>query len=488
MQTLNDDVVFLIVSFVAPEDARDLSAVCRKFHIPAKRRALSEAVFSDPGVCARFCKYMLEDIPGRLHWLRRLTLDTPYPWAGMALCEWDLDLLLAFFRHALNISYLSLNSAEHIAGSKPEIIDALAALRNLEGLKLTGAGELTLDIVKKSAAPLRKLELGHDVHQIHFHRFFSRVTPVQTVQSLELSILDMDPPVQIDPQRQWLGVHDLTLICVYGQLQIIQQAFPNIRTLVLHDEVGLTGPSHPNSRWSSLDYVRVVFENLRKIDISCPVRHLQLQIWDHSVPSGLWSTLRATTPVFLTLRASRSNEDFWPTLLRGPFSLESLRGLELVCRYTVTSSDDFRSWLDLFSDANAELPLVCMKIIVEDETYQFWDVRDLLRSLTLLASKVASIRYISLGIGTCNLYEDNYHGSMWWWRVNTVKQRKTLEAISHNSGMRVLAALQSPEYKDSIDLDALVAPERGRDVEGESGTYYLHTLQCDSIIPWGRVV
>lgn len=129
-----------------------------------------------------------------------------------------------------------------------------------------------------------------------------------------------------------------------------------------------------------------------------------------------------------------------------------------------------------------------MKIIVEDETYQFWDVRDLLRSLTLLASKVASIRYISLGIGTCNLYEDNYHGSMWWWRVNTVEQRKTLEAISRNSGMRVLAALQSPEYKDSIDLDALVAPERGRDVEGESGTYYLHTLQCDSIIPWGRVV
>ena len=84
LQTVNHDVIAIVLSYLEPKQALPLTTTCRSLHIPATQRLLSEysATFSDScnddgtDRLLKFCEYMLACPQRRLPCLKVLDIET----------------------------------------------------------------------------------------------------------------------------------------------------------------------------------------------------------------------------------------------------------------------------------------------------------------------------------------------------------------------------------------------------------------------------
>lgn len=84
LQTVNQDVIAIVLSYLEPKQALPLATTCRSLHVPATQRLLSEysATFSDSGNddgtdrLLKFCEYMLACPQRRLPCLKVLVIET----------------------------------------------------------------------------------------------------------------------------------------------------------------------------------------------------------------------------------------------------------------------------------------------------------------------------------------------------------------------------------------------------------------------------
>lgn len=226
---LNEDVLLILVCFLDPSSARQLSQTARAVHVIAKYRALESITLGSFEKTARFCKYMLEDMPHRLPALRELRLHTKLPEAlpdvlfhyireggvleGTARIHREARLLTAMLTKTPNLRVLALHSAEYWIAHASALADVLASLRHLQEIELENAGEMTEKFIKFTRASPRRLaflnEQWYPGHQDRFPLFPNRRLCLPSVEYL----------VAYDPVHQ------------SGEIKGFAWSFPNVKRL-----------------------------------------------------------------------------------------------------------------------------------------------------------------------------------------------------------------------------------------------------------------
>lgn len=162
---LNDDVLAMIVSDFTTKDCLQLSLVARRVHLLAKRQALSSVTMGSVQAVKRICRYMLEDVVGRLQWIRRLSVSVWIPDKGSGRYEWlvkrngqseapmAMGLLVSLLEQAHGLQYLHVGDVDINLEFDHALLDAICALPNLVELELLRGGRSeTLELLAGCAS------------------------------------------------------------------------------------------------------------------------------------------------------------------------------------------------------------------------------------------------------------------------------------------------------------------------------------------------
>ncbi|EPT02225.1 hypothetical protein FOMPIDRAFT_1022888, partial [Fomitopsis schrenkii] len=145
IQSLNDDVLSLIITHLSQGDAARLSRTSRTLREPARRRILSSLKVTVPVQAHKFHTFLVEDHDGyRLQCLQKLTvyrsnLPAYEPADGYTL-------LARVLEQARNLRTLVVSHTEDHLNDGPALGEAIAELRDLHELDLRDVAEETMQL------------------------------------------------------------------------------------------------------------------------------------------------------------------------------------------------------------------------------------------------------------------------------------------------------------------------------------------------------
>ncbi|OSX63904.1 hypothetical protein POSPLADRAFT_1032422 [Postia placenta MAD-698-R-SB12] len=462
---------FHIISLVTPADALSLSAVCKEARPFARRRSLSEIHLHSRNF-DKICDFLLADTSDRLHWVRDLTLAGDIFGSETSLYQYDLKdgdnikfewvpVFLEILQLAHNLRRLSLSGTEVLLKMEPAIGDAFVALPELTSLELNHAGSHTIRMLSRLQSTVRHLIVHHDTASDTGRTFYEYLTHGVTfpgVETIEFGDLDSEPyplTTKLYLDRQWPDVRHLTLSQTsLTPMSTCARLFSGIRSLYLKYAIGYDPRTPP--LWPSLDFVRVYHLKLRE----------ESSEYEH--PPRILKAIRKPSPVVLSIRARvpLNNMNFWIALLE---CAPRLRCLDFIVIYDDTGKDRLCKWIEDISDVFASSRLLCIRIRIHDRFCKLSDIHFLLPSLEHFARGPGPAAFVGRRVSTC---EDG----------------RSIEAISHESGKHILAAIRSADFGDGKNLDGLVSVRRGKEVEAMSDGYYAHEHDMSGVIHTRPVV
>ncbi|EED80685.1 predicted protein [Postia placenta Mad-698-R] len=289
---LNEDVLTHIVSYLSTHDALNMSLTSRDIYTIAKRHALSVVTMRSNAI-VRICTYMLDDIPGRLHWVRELqvcfhNIDGCFFFA-VELSDTAARLLVSLFENAIHLKSLRIPYlVDTLLLTQPRIAPALSALHHLEILDLElspaeSESERNAEVFAIQREMLREMRSRPVELSLWIPSFsdLSSIQHIQTIRRLTLSRLNShneEYPNHAQGSQlvlSWPTVSSLTLNrCRLSMSQAVR-AFPNLRELcVRYPSSGLTSTS--SVCWPHMDYVKGPIALFKEWSFNCHVHYLMM--------------------------------------------------------------------------------------------------------------------------------------------------------------------------------------------------------------------
>lgn len=241
---LDDDSLGIIVSFLSQLDALRLSLSFRRIHPFARQQALSRIVIKSPGQLNRVCRYLLLDVPGRLLFVRSLTVHRSASGQFWLRKRDNLDadpsLLAEVLRQGDQLRSLRLELFSTVHAAEPQVASAICALRPHQHLDLylDDISNDTIDMLTQTAFIPRQLCLFNcnpaDVPDMSALLRAPLLRRVRCLHIHGLRITDDDSashrggaPVQCTSVEElWVGR-------CYVSMATLTTSFPNVKSLLL---------------------------------------------------------------------------------------------------------------------------------------------------------------------------------------------------------------------------------------------------------------
>ncbi|EPS98008.1 hypothetical protein FOMPIDRAFT_89965 [Fomitopsis schrenkii] len=318
LQTINHDVIAVILFYLEPKQALPLITACRSLHMPATQRLISEynVTFSDSGDdCTsrllKFCDYMLAYPQHRPPWLKALHIVT---WT-LAPPSLALTRLADLMSRATTLHKFTLHDhGGMFLEMNPSMMNAIANVDSLKCLTLEAVVSLapvTLLSQMKSRPPI--VTCLANFGDLCFSRappdpiarqFLHNITDCLkqvTLAGVLPIIADMGMRV-VCPHVEALTLNDSAITA--EQWEPIVRTFPNVRIFRTAAEVtpDFNASVPPCAEWSGLDMVRI----LSPLPLHhCHVRRVELgrprgPIIHHRPWPKTLDMLRRISPIALT--------------------------------------------------------------------------------------------------------------------------------------------------------------------------------------------
>ncbi|EED85039.1 predicted protein [Postia placenta Mad-698-R] len=318
-----------------------MSLTSHDIHPIAKRHALSIVTMRHNATIMRVCTYMLEDIPGRLHWIRELevgfddmTDTSAYPSQDhLHLGNTTARLLVSLFENAIHLRSLwFLYSFDTLLLKQPRIGPALSALRHLRILSLPSP-LLSLNLNPGDKSKTESLAIQRQMLREMRSRLIelslsipssdlSSIQHMQTIRRLTLSQLHSDNeehPSHAERSQlslSWPAVSSLTLGRCRLSMSDVARAFPNVRELRADY---LSGSSSTSSVcWPHLDYVEGPKALFGTWSFDCRMHHLSVTSILHLATADdvtVLHAIRQMSPRVLEFTVPPMQDDtFWASL------------------------------------------------------------------------------------------------------------------------------------------------------------------------------
>ncbi|KAF9812969.1 hypothetical protein IEO21_05854 [Rhodonia placenta] len=299
----------------------------------AKRHALSVVTMQGNAITVRICTYMLDDIPGRLHWVRELEV------VCYDVCNTVARLLVPLFENAIHLKSLRIPYlVDMLLLTQPRIAPALSALRHLKILDLKANSvererkEELFAIQREMLREMRSRPVELSLW-IPSSSDLSCIQHIQTIKRLTLSRLIMDNEEYINnaegpqPLLSWPTVSRLTLDRCRLSMSEAVRAFPNVRGLRVEYPMGST--STRSVCWPHMDYVEGPMKLFEQWTFNCHVHYLMMTPmleFESADDVTVLDTVRQTSPRILDLSVPATPEldTFWAKLTETAPQVRSL--------------------------------------------------------------------------------------------------------------------------------------------------------------------
>jgi len=496
---LNEDVLFVIVSFLSAKDALKLSTTARGIHHIAKRHGLSEVTLLSPAHIAKVAAYMLADVPNRLLYLRKLELVDGLLYLTNFYGEFSPEhvhrCLADLLEQARGLKLLILPDIDNLLSAEPRIGTAFASIPRLHRLELSGVGYPTLMALSNMTRPPKTLILrAVEELQAEQSGTLTWLANLQGVRTINIVGLWIKPRTSNDPASATIlgrpaisplpsektsSVRRLEVHNTLVPLPAFVRAFPRVRELVL------SGPCPPagddsHIRWADMDYVNAhfaaqeswknVISSVHHLELSHPIRR--------SDPPGpprdllhkqALRMLRDVSPVRLTfsIDVGVSNQ-FWVDLLS---CVPRLRVLEVTLDHPLYHDmmlDVIEPWicdvppiLKNLRVAYIHIDTGVTKHLNEDGSTTASgsekDVTDILP--TLFVGNIDSLKLFSVGFKIKGKHQDGQRVDsmsrkhLSWWRATGQGADRVVRQISAAAGERIRAYLYTLKSDDTWDFD-----------------------------------
>ncbi|KAH9833570.1 uncharacterized protein C8Q71DRAFT_774035 [Rhodofomes roseus] len=460
-QSLNDDVLALVIALISRRDMKNLALTSRTVSPVARRRLLSSLRLKAPVNNLEFHNYVLEeDDRQRIQYLHKLTiLCSLSPWYHEPESADVYSPLATVLVRARNLWALVVSELEgQLATEGGGVLgDAIASVRGLR--------ELELDCVAtRGMALCERLTCKPSVVRLQALSLHSIPNPRAEVQPATLAGLE------ILRNASAITLHNFQLICDEEEEVPLPQPhayrWNRARSLSLKnmDPVALA-PLCPN-----LGYLQVAFwqadddgsgttygddyhytrtaEFTDDVHVACHLRVLDIynkvnwnceksQIYD-----TITLTVRMTLPVVLSMQFHYGDTTLWTELATLSKHADArLRYLDVLMHDDVSGDSDAQVWLDqclpLFSDSD----LLCIRLRLVDQIDRVIDAEEFESMVDdedelvsdhwediqneapqVIAKAIPSLRYVAVSSGYMVENDaapggSSFRGQAQWWRV-----------------------------------------------------------------------
>lgn len=308
--SLNEDVLFIILSLMHPQDALRLAMTCRFAHCIAMSRHLSEVSLRtgyDRGNnrLSTFCSFMLADVQHRIPYMRVLHLKHFPDWLDRR-DHISADYMLSLtevLQHATNLKEIHLQDIDDLLEKFPSFVDALAALPRLDVIHLVEPHRPAFQLLSRMTSCPHELRIkGSDRAQLGDRQAFEAAVSSQIFsQSLRIVDLklcgDLIDKLDVDNTYRSL-VHVLKINDPVVHLPTLVRIFPNLHSLQFSGTVSY-GRTPPSATWPNLDHLVI---DGRQDFPCCLVRRLEITyLLSRALIPKILPMLQRMSPVVLSL-------------------------------------------------------------------------------------------------------------------------------------------------------------------------------------------
>ncbi|TFY63051.1 hypothetical protein EVJ58_g3468 [Rhodofomes roseus] len=492
INSLNDDVLSLIVSWLSRKDTSQLALASRDVSPVARRRMLSTLRVCAPIGGSFFYELMLQEDDGfRLRCLRNLQIHhspgpVSDPYGGFAL-----QVIACVLEKASNLRTLYLSYMEEILASPNGYLlgNAITSLSDLSELEIPVIGERGLELCGRMTCRPTLIRLGCET--------FPSLSILHTASEIQLSgcslmsqLEDSDGPMPLPAQTDLL---------------------PNTRVLRLTNMDPLPFVALcRNLKCLHLEYIAVLDEDNEEIyphdaDNTFSTGHAlllglvtRLNVLDVFVDNTTESrlsetivtTIRATHPVVLSIQHHYGDIHLWRRLAElAKHTRSRLRYLDVLLHNDI---DSVYQWLEECLPLLADCGILCVRLrliqhlqntllgedhgILEPNSDK-WLVHDSWKDLRatapdILAKAIPSLRYVSISwgymvmwnVGTC---KTTFANRSRWWNITRgnaeaspgsadvraeENNARALVEIGEEEGLRIDAYLRGDAFAKTLRL------------------------------------
>lgn len=505
LQSLNEDALVSIVSYLDASDARQLSLTAHgAVHVVAKHQALTSVAVHSIANTTRFCIYILTDMPHRLPALHALEVDTRWIMDGPVTEEERLavaSLLANVLERANNLRRLALTGTEAWILDNRRITDAVSSMRFLSEISFEGLGRCTLNMIRDLLSAPSKICLaevwvrpdGESALDLRVRHDFTLPSVTQLVLKGHISDLIPAP--------------------------IYTRTFPNVRYADLGSSSKRWDTDVVTLNWPCLQHVKGTAEALSSWVNAVPVHLMEVTtpLW-HSRPSGNCSD---NSWIHAQQRSNASEAIANAQPIAIVVSVSSRLGVDFVkassrLRYLCVSLHDIRNTADWgtqlygwwvstdetqrhaggahdvdqegVSPVFADTGIICLQVRCDPRPGEsIWDPTvgcssaapscvetfgAIITAVPTLAKSVASLRYLGLHVPEKSPLlptathpspqlreeskepeDDHQRALTYWWRLRGAGDDRVAEPLDVAVGERIAAYMSSPSYDYTKDFD-----------------------------------
>lgn len=343
---LYDDVLSVIVTFLSPRDALQLSCTTRSVHHVAMRQVLSSVIIRNSRDVLTICPYLLADVHSRLHHVQKLEIEEEVfvlnsSRRSNATSSCDIHCVCALLADVLegcrNLRSLYLPRAEILLHFRPDVAESFASLRlDILSIHLTASNDRALAVFQNSTSKSKRLYLSSSIEMAEPEAFLSGISGNENLQALTLVQLTCSRTRLALPQTQTLTsletVHELHFIrCSELHIPTLVHIFPNVRKLVVTGNSQYQLQSDLRTCWTALNHLEGNLQALTAWPIAGHVHHLKVDPEQPFFPGLPYessiSLIQRVSPVRLSFTiGTRVGLSFWTNVVD---SVPRLRILEV---------------------------------------------------------------------------------------------------------------------------------------------------------------
>ncbi|KAH9932569.1 uncharacterized protein B0H18DRAFT_986285 [Fomitopsis serialis] len=478
--------------------ASELSLASRRIHPLAKRQALSTIDIKWAEQVKRICRYLLADVPNRLHFVRALTVSRHAFNARFGDIEAGnfstVHFLADVLERAPNLKSLRLEAAGRLFEAQPRVAAAICRMSWLLDVELRDLTSASFEVVGRLSCMPRRLSLhGFDTGSelaCHDGTPLLSAPVLRSVRSLQLVKLRIanqlvhsaDSSNSSLPTKQWPEVTELKVERSNVSVATLIRAFPAVKTIQFQDIEDWVQRNTPGSAsWVSLDHAYGTSLDFSQWEMAGKVRWLMVDwVCNSTNARRTLPTIQRTSPVILSLRRLPVvlDTDFWPEFIR---SAPNVRYLDLTLSSSESMAEVRRNWTGETLSALSRLPLVALHLcrrrwdnviaqgIGEDQVIgsglQFFRWRSAAYNLAVdIADKITSLSVISVGEGVQVTDEGipgtRLCGPALWWRVVASDELSSITLKGEREEhMRQNEDSRSCDEEDSASNEEIDGPE-----------------------------
>ncbi|KAH9926440.1 uncharacterized protein B0H18DRAFT_1006119 [Fomitopsis serialis] len=411
LQSLNEDALVSIVSYLDASDARQLSLTAHgAVHVVAKHQALTSVAVHSIANTTRFCIYILTDMPHRLPALHALEVDTRWIMDGPVTEEERLavaSLLANVLERANNLRRLALTGTEAWILDNRRITDAVSSMRFLSEISFEGLGRCTLNMIHFLAEVWVRPD-GESALDLRVRHDFTLPSVTQLVLKGHISDLIPAP--------------------------IYTRTFPNVR----YADLGSS-----SKRWDT-DVVTLNWPYLQHVKGTAEA----LSSWVNAVPVHL---MEVTTPLWhsphslVVSVSSRLGVDFVKASSRLRYLSVSLHDI----RNTADWGTQLYGWWEGVSPVFADTGIICLQWISSAAPSCVETFGAIITAVPTLAKPWR----LCLREESKEPEDDHQRALTYWWRLRGAGDDRVAEPLDVAVGERIAAYMSSPSYDYTKDFD-----------------------------------